>query len=61
MKPLLHVLVYELGHLKHANLLLSTKNTSKLLVGVDHPSVLRVLQVVLLDVDPELFDDLGSR
>src|SRR5204863_9769612 len=33
----------------------------QVVVGIDHPLVLLVLQAVLLDVGPELLGDLGSR
>src|SRR6185437_7608092 len=58
---LLDVLVDELGHLEHRNLALAAEDRLELVIGVDHPTLLRVLQVVALDVRPELFRDLRAR
>src|SRR6202163_5125213 len=58
---LLQVLAHELGHREHVDGSLAAKNRLQVIVGVDHPSVLLVLQPVLLDVGPQLLGDLGPR
>ena len=40
---------------------LAAEHRLELVVGVDHATLLRVLQAVLLDVGPELLRDLGPR
>src|SRR5207245_8073913 len=55
---LFEVLRDQLGHLEQADLLLAPEDLLERLVGVDHPAVLAVLQLVLLDVVPELLGDL---
>src|SRR5229473_2145172 len=55
------LLIHQLGHLEHRYLLLSPKYRTELVIGVDHPTLLGVLEVVLLDIRPEFLDDLGSR
>src|SRR6185437_11242976 len=57
---LLDVLVDELGHLEHRDLALATEYRLELVVGVDHATLLRVLEAVPLDVAPELLRDLGA-
>src|SRR5437762_3183501 len=44
----------ELGHLKHGDLTSAAEDLLKILVCIDVPLVLAVLETVLLDVDPEL-------
>src|SRR5688572_3541520 len=58
---LLEVLVHELGHVEHRDLGLAAEHRLQLLVGVDHAAVVLVLQIVLLDVVPELLRHLGAR
>src|SRR5215831_6180841 len=58
---LLEVLVHQLRHVEHGHLRLAAEDGLELIVGVDHAAILRVLQVVLLDVLPELLGDLGAR
>jgi hypothetical protein len=57
---LLDVLVHQLRHLEHRYLALAAEDRLELGVGVDHPAVLRVLQLVLLDVVPHLLRELGA-
>src|SRR6516164_9873186 len=54
------VLVDQLGHLEHRDLLLAAEDGLQLVVGVDHPPLLGVLEIVLADVGPELLDHLGA-
>src|SRR5690606_5974867 len=58
---LLQVVVDELGHLEHRDAALATEHATELVVGVDHPTLPRVLEIVLLDVRPDLLRDLGAR
>src|SRR3989442_15731451 len=58
---LFQVLADELGHLEHVDRALAAENGLEGGVGVDVALVLAVLQLVLLDVHPELLDDLGAR
>lgn len=51
----------QLGHLEHGDGTLAAENLLKLLVGVDVALVLRILEIVLLDVGPEFLYDLGAR
>jgi hypothetical protein len=55
------VLVDQFGHLEHVDLRLAAEDGLQRGVSLDHPPVLRVLQLVLLDVRPELLGDLGAR
>src|SRR5512134_1636037 len=55
------MLVDVLRHLEHRDLTLAAEDLAQLLVGVDHPPVDRVLQLVLLDVAPDLLGDLSAR
>jgi len=50
----------ELGELEHADGLLAVEHGLELVVGVDLRADLLVLQVVLLDVIPELLGELGA-
>jgi hypothetical protein len=45
----------EFGHLEHADLLLATKDHLQRVIGVDQSPLLLVLELVLLDVVPQLF------
>ena len=51
----------ELGHLEHRNLALAAKERAELIVGHDIALVLRVLEVVRLNVLPQFLNDLPSR
>src|SRR2546425_2836419 len=59
--PLLDVLAHQLGHLEHVDLRLAAELRLQRVVGFDHPFVLLVLQLVLLDVRPQLLGQLGAR
>ena len=48
----------ELGHLKHVHGLFAAENFLQIRVRVDIPLVLLVLEAMLFNVDPELFDHL---
>src|SRR5262249_12946886 len=48
------VLVDQLGHLEHRDGPFATEDGPELVVGVDVPPLLRILEVVLADVGPEL-------
>jgi len=50
----------QLGHLEHGHLALAPKEGFELIVGEDIALVGGVLEVVFLDVDPELFNDLAT-
>src|SRR5262249_58041146 len=61
MHDLLEVARYELGHLEHRHLLLAPENLEELLIGIDEALVDRILQLVLLDVVPDLLGDFSAR
>jgi hypothetical protein len=50
--PLLQMLRYELGHLKHVHCCFAAKHNLERRITFDHPFVLGVLQLVLLDLGP---------
>src|SRR5262249_28920706 len=54
------VLVDQLRHLEHRDLLLAAEDRLHLVVAVDHPALLGILEIVLADVGPELLDHLGA-
>jgi hypothetical protein len=54
------MLAHELRHLEHAHAALAAEDCLERRVGVDLPLVLGVLELVLLDVDPELLGDFGA-
>ena len=56
---LFQVLVDSLGHLKHVEFL-AAKDWLQLVVGDDLALVLRVLELVLFNVCPNLFCDLAA-
>src|SRR4030095_12594730 len=58
---LLQWLVYHLGHLEHVDRGLAAEDRLQGGVGLDHPLVLRILELVLLDVGPELLGDFRPR
>ena len=58
---LLYVVVNDLREFKHRDLILSTEERFQLCIGVDHSPVLGILKTILLDITPDLLDDLGSR
>src|SRR5207244_8289096 len=58
---LLQVLADEFRHLEHRHLLLAAENLLERVVSVDHAPVLAVLQLLALDVGPELLGHLGAR
>ena len=49
----------EFRHFKHIHHRLATEHFLQVFVGIDVTLVLWILEILLLDVDPELFDDLG--
>src|SRR5208282_3349311 len=51
----------QLGHLKHADLLLAVEHGLQVTIGVDERFFLRILQPILADVSPKLFRQLGPR
>src|SRR4029079_10112597 len=53
--------VDQLRHLEHRDAALATEHRAQLVVGVDLPTVLLVLEAVLLDVVPDPRRDLGAR
>jgi hypothetical protein len=57
---LLEVLADQAGHFEHRNLRLA-EDFLQFGVGVDHAFVDRVLQLVFLDVSPQLADHFGTR
>src|SRR4051812_34298234 len=50
---LLEMRADQLGHLEHRDLLLAAEDGQKLFVGIDHRALLRILQIMLLDVLPQ--------
>src|SRR5690606_18136582 len=54
------VLIHQLGHLEHRDLVLATEDRLQLGVRPDGPTVFRILQVVLLDVIPHLLGKSGT-
>src|SRR2546428_13564995 len=58
---LLQVLADEFRHLEHRPLFPAPENRLERGVSVDHASVLAVLQLLALDVGPELLGHLGAR
>jgi hypothetical protein len=59
MAALLQMLTHQLRHLEHVDCGLASENRFQGAVGLDHPLVLGVLQLVLLDVCPQPLGDLG--
>src|SRR4029079_19293459 len=57
----LQVLVHKLGHLEHVDGGLAAEDRLQRVVRLDHPLVLLILQLVLLDVRPELLRHFGPR
>src|SRR4029079_2012242 len=57
----LQVLVHKLGHLEHVDGGLAAEDRLQRGVRLDHPLVLLILQLVLLDVRPELLRHFGPR
>ncbi len=51
----------KLGHLKHADLRLTTENGGELVIRIDHALVLFVLESMRLDIVPQLLSDFGAR
>src|SRR4028119_151468 len=49
-----------LVHLEHADRFLA-EDLLQLVVGIDLPPILGVLKIVLLDIGPDLADDLATR
>ena len=49
----------QLGHLKHADLLLAVEHGLQIFVGIDEGPLFCILQPVLADVGPKLFRQLG--
>ncbi|SPJ17211.1 hypothetical protein SBBP2_260007 [Burkholderiales bacterium] len=58
---LLQVLADVLGQVEHRYLRLATEQGFELVVGVDVAAIDRVLQLVLLNIGPDLAGYLGSR
>ncbi len=48
----------ELSHLKHVDDGLATEDCFEVGVSIDIALVGRILKIVLLDIDPQLLDDL---
>ena len=61
LKALLQVVRQVLVHFEHADPVLAPENLLQLVVGQDFPFVLRILQVVLTDMVPNLRNDLAAR
>src|SRR5947209_980110 len=60
LKALLEMAREKLVHLEHRHFLFA-EDGFELVVGQDLAPVLRILQIVLLDVNPELADGFGPR
>src|SRR5687768_10591501 len=57
----LEVIVDELRHLEHRDLSSAAEDSAQPVVGVDHPTVLLILETILPDVVPNPFCHLGAR
>src|SRR5687768_11577824 len=55
------MLVDELRHLEHRDLALAAEDRLEVVVGVDHATLLGILQALPLDVLPELLGHFGAR
>src|SRR5687767_14411527 len=55
-----HVTIDQLRHLEHRDLLLAAEDGAEPVVGVDHATLLRILEPVALDVLPQLLRDLSA-
>ena len=55
----LHMPGDQLGHLKHADLLLAVEHGFQIFVGIDEGPLFCILQPILADVGPKLFRQLG--
>ncbi len=55
---LAHVLADEFCHLEHIDFFLSSKDGAQLCVCVDDGAFVGVLEIIFLDVGPELFGHL---
>lgn len=53
-RGLREVVAQEFRHLEHRNCRLAAEDLLQILVSVDVPLVRRVLEIVLLDVDPDI-------
>src|SRR5438034_1767145 len=58
---LFEVFADELGHLEHRDLAPAAEDGLQGVVGIDHAPVLGVLQLVSLDIGPELLRHFGAR
>ena len=56
---LLEVFVDQLGHLKHIHLFFAVKDLPELIIRIDHPFVLGVLQFIFFDISPQPLDHLS--
>ena len=50
----------KLGHLEHCDFALTAENDLELIVGQNVALIARILQIVRLDILPELFHDLAA-
>src|SRR5688500_15350926 len=55
------MLADQLRHLEHADRLLAGEHRLQLLVSIDVPLVLRILEAIALDVGPELLGHFSAR
>ena len=60
-KFLLEVFVDESCHLEHGNLLASAEHGTEVVVGVDHATILRILQSLTANVGPQFLRYLCTR
>lgn len=56
---LFDVFADQASHFEHRNLRFA-KNFLEFFICIDHALVGRILQIVLLDIDPQLADDFGA-
>lgn len=54
------VLVDQLGHIKHGNLLFATENLLQIIVSIDHSTLFGVLKIMFLYVLPKLLGNFSS-
>ena len=55
------MIVDQLGHLEHGDLLLAAEDAFEFVVSIDITTVFAVLKIMALDVGPDLLGHLGTR
>src|SRR5437899_196459 len=61
-RALLQQMLADVGrHFEHRQLLIAVENRPQIVVGANHPAILRVLQIVFADVLPKFAHGLAAR